>query len=104
MSFGKDSSFVFIMQDGVLTEVGRLDNNATRAPLDPLEEEVFRIFGEYKELMAASPQRCWRKCWSCGKEQIHISPVYPYVLCRFCGSQDTRLLKDKTQALKGNQR
>ena len=52
MSFGKDSSRVFIMQDGVLTEVGRLDNSAARAPLDPLEEEVYRIFGEYKELQA----------------------------------------------------
>jgi len=52
MSFGKDSSLVFIMQDGVLTEVGRLDNSAARAPLDPLEEEVYRIFGEYKELQA----------------------------------------------------
>jgi len=54
-----------------------------------------------EEFLLAVPECCWRKCWNCGKVQIHISPVYPYVLCRSCGSQDTRLMKKETQALKG---
>ena len=54
-----------------------------------------------KELVSANPDCCWRKCWSCGKKQIHRESITPGVLCRFCGSQDTRLLKKETQALKG---
>ena len=53
-----------------------------------------------KEFVAATPGSCWRKCWGCGKIQIHQDSVTPGVLCRFCGSQDTRLMKDKTEALK----
>ncbi len=52
MSFGKDSSFVFIMQDGKLVNVGRGDVTADKQPLDSVEEEVFRIFGEWKALQA----------------------------------------------------
>ena len=54
-----------------------------------------------KELVLATPGCCWRKCWNCGKSQIHRDSVTPGVLCRFCGSQDTRLLEKETQALKG---
>ena len=50
MSFGKDSSFVFVMQEGVLVNIGRSDNMADKQPFDSVEEEVWRIFGEYKEL------------------------------------------------------
>jgi len=57
--------------------------------------------GLIKELLLAVPECCWRKCWNCGRKQIHREAVTPGVLCRFCGSQDTRLLKKETQALKG---
>ena len=52
-----------------------------------------------KELLSANPDCCWRKCWECKKVQIHREDVTPGVLCRFCGSQDTRLLRKETQAL-----
>jgi hypothetical protein len=50
MSFGKDSSFVFIMQDGKLVNIGRSDDTAAKQPFDDIEKEVWRIFGEHKEL------------------------------------------------------
>ena len=52
MSFGKDSSIVFVMQNDKLVNVGRTDNMATKQPLDNIEEEVWWIFGEYKKLQA----------------------------------------------------
>jgi len=52
MAFGKDSSFVFFMQDGRLVNVGRADVTADKQPFDSVEEEVWRIFGKYKELQA----------------------------------------------------
>jgi rRNA maturation endonuclease Nob1 len=33
-----------------------------------------------------------RKCHACGKEAWHAASKTPYVLCRRCGSQDTRLI------------
>ena len=56
-----------------------------------------------QELVLSNPYCCWRKCWACKKVQIHRSDNTPGVLCRFCGSQDTRLLKEETEALKGEQ-
>ena len=53
MSFGKNSSFVFIMQDGKLVNVGRTDNTADKQPLDDIEKELWRIFGEHKALKAS---------------------------------------------------
>ncbi len=50
MSFGKDSSFVFFMQDGKLVNIGRSDNTADKQPFGDVEEEVWRIFGEHKQL------------------------------------------------------
>ena len=32
----------------------------------------------------------WRKCHDCGTIQLHADNITPYVLCRKCGSQDTR--------------
>jgi hypothetical protein len=34
-----------------------------------------------------------RKCWSCGNVAEHEDNVVPHVLCKQCGSQDTRLTK-----------
>jgi hypothetical protein len=52
MSFGKDSSFVFVMQEGKLVNIGRRDDAAAKQPFDSIEEEVWRIFGEWKHLQA----------------------------------------------------
>jgi len=62
---------------------------------------IDRLTALLREIVSANPECCWRKCWGCGKKQIHSSDVTPGVLCRFCGSQDTRLMKKETQALKG---
>ena len=52
MSFGKDSSIRFVMQDGKLVHLARCDTNADKRPLDSVEEEVWRIFQEYQYLKA----------------------------------------------------
>ena len=63
-----------------------------------VENEIHRFL--LNEFLAACPDACWRKCWDCGKTQIHHEDITPGVLCRFCGSQDTRLMRKETQALK----
>ncbi len=35
-----------------------------------------------------------RKCWDCGSVAVHMDNIVPEVLCKQCGSQDTRRLKD----------
>jgi rRNA maturation endonuclease Nob1 len=35
-----------------------------------------------------------RKCWGCGTVAYHADNRTPYVLCRVCGSQDTRLVRE----------
>ena len=72
-----------------------------KAEIDRLTAENESQRGLIREFILANPDCCWRKCWSCGKKQIHRESVTPGVLCRFCGSQDTRLLKDETIVLKG---
>lgn len=34
-----------------------------------------------------------RKCWDCGNVAEHEDSIVPHVLCKKCGSQDTRLLR-----------
>jgi DNA-directed RNA polymerase subunit RPC12/RpoP len=34
-----------------------------------------------------------RRCFECGQSNWHADAKTPYVLCRNCGSQDTRLIK-----------
>jgi len=36
-----------------------------------------------------------RKCWDCGNIAEHTDNVVPEVLCKKCGSQDTRVVKDQ---------
>ena len=84
---------------------GDLDD-ATNEPesfllIEELRAELKAKDDLVKELVSANPECCWRKCWGCGKKQIHRADVTPGVLCRFCGSQDTRLMKKETQDLKG---
>lgn len=35
-----------------------------------------------------------RKCWDCGNIAEHLDNITPEVLCKICGSQDTRLIKE----------
>ena len=34
-----------------------------------------------------------RKCWDCGNVAEHADSVVPHVLCKLCGSQDTRRIR-----------
>lgn len=38
-----------------------------------------------------------RKCWKCNNVALHRDNVRPHVLCKKCGSQDTRLVPSKSQ-------
>lgn len=38
---------------------------------------------------------CKRKCWNCGKVAMHTDDITPDVCCQLCGSQDTRLVRDR---------
>lgn len=38
-----------------------------------------------------------RKCWDCGNVAEHSDNIVPEVLCKKCGSQDTRLIREKPQ-------
>ncbi len=59
-----------------------------------LKEQVNR------EMNAMKPG--YRRCHSCGSVAYHLDNVYPFVNCRECGSQDTRLLKDQGEYKYGN--
>ena len=52
MAFGKDSSFHFVMQGDKLVSLARADVTADKQPFDSIEKEVWRIFGEHRELQA----------------------------------------------------
>lgn len=39
---------------------------------------------------------CKRKCHDCGNVAMHEDRITPWVLCKKCGSQDTRLVKEPT--------
>jgi hypothetical protein len=47
-----------------------------------------------------------RKCWACGNIAEHTDNVVPAVLCKKCGSQDTRPLRnfrdEKPEVLKND--
>lgn len=38
-----------------------------------------------------------RKCWDCGSVALHEDSIVPHVLCRQCGSRDTRRLRELPQ-------
>lgn len=38
-----------------------------------------------------------RKCWPCGNVAEHADNITPHVLCKKCGSQDTRLIREKVK-------
>ncbi len=38
---------------------------------------------------------CKRKCWQCGNIAMHEDNIVPHVNCKKCGSQDTRLIREK---------
>lgn len=45
--------------------------------------------------MTSEKNPCKRKCWNCGNVAMHTDDVTPDVCCQLCGSQDTRLVREK---------
>lgn len=39
-----------------------------------------------------------RECWSCKNVAEHKDNITPHVLCKKCGSQDTRAIQTSTEA------
>ncbi len=56
-------------------------------------EAIQVVVGELLD-MRQVPTLHKRKCWPCGNVAYHADARMPYVKCRRCGSQDTRLLKE----------
>lgn len=52
---------------------------------------------EVERLKDAMPRMAKRRCWECGNVAYHSEQIAPYVCCRKCGSQDTRLVKEPNQ-------
>jgi len=61
------------------------------AMLDWAADEIERLQKTIDGLSSDMPPTVhWRKCHDCGTVQLHADSRTPYVLCRKCGSQDTR--------------
>lgn len=56
--------------------------------------ELKRRASEFEKLRADIPTLHRRRCWDCKNEAWHADNRTPYVLCRNCGSQDTRIIKE----------
>lgn len=52
------------------------------------------------QILRGAPRANWRVCHQCGSESLHMDSRTPWVNCQHCGSQDTRLMKEATQALR----
>ncbi len=54
---------------------------------------------EFEETPPAEPapnsKHHQRKCWDCGNIAVHTDNIVPQVLCKQCGSQDTRRVKEE---------
>jgi len=53
-------------------------------------------------VLAAVPRLMWRLCYHCGSIALYIDATIPECTCRDCGSNDTRLMKQETKALRGD--
>lgn len=51
------------------------------------------LLDHYKSIFADCPSVHLRKCHDCGNLAYHADNVTPQVLCKKCGSQDTRKVK-----------
>lgn len=68
---------------------------AIKAMLDELEGLRELVAGA----LEAAPDLHWRRCRDCERESLHVEAITPWVLCRQCGSQDTRRMREKSAAL-----
>lgn len=51
------------------------------------------LLNHYKSILADCPSVHLRKCHDCSNVAYHADNVTPHVLCKKCGSQDTRKVK-----------
>lgn len=83
-----------------IVEYGRaacrpITGRPTDAELDNLLADIITAAGDLgipQDEDELPPTVHKRKCWDCGTIQMHADSQTPYVLCRKCGSQDTRLV------------
>jgi len=54
---------------------------------------------DVEKILQAVPKLQWRKCRDCNHIDLFSDSVTPAVLCRVCGSQDTRKMAAQTKLL-----
>lgn len=54
---------------------------------------LFTTLPTIDQVLQAAPDLHWRQCRDCMRVALHVVNVTPWVLCRNCGSQDTRPVK-----------
>ena len=74
-----------------LIEVMQIDMDTKHAEIVRLRVQVEQLQKTVEGLSVDLPPTVhWRKCHDCGTIQLHADNRTSYVLCRKCGSQDTR--------------
>ncbi len=58
------------------------------------EQVAIELTRENKALRDAMPELQKRECRDCGNVAYHCLQYAPFVCCRKCGSQDTRITKE----------
>ena len=79
------------MSDKITVVIESMDLNhaAMNRDVTPYSEASIVL----KAMREAMPDCHYHKCRDCGNTAIHVDSVTPWVLCRKCGSQDTRRVK-----------
>ena len=52
------------------------------------------LLDHYQSILEHCPSVHLRKCHNCGNVSYHADNVTPHVLCKACGDQDTRAVKE----------
>lgn len=53
-----------------------------------------------ERMLRAVPELCWRYCRGCRHADLYRDCTLPAARCHCCGSADTRLMREATEALK----
>ena len=66
------------------------DMRVNMATIHGALRSAVKLIDEFRD---AAPGMHYRRCWSCENVAAHVDSVTPWVLCRKCGSPDTRLIR-----------
>ncbi len=72
-----------------------MDHTLERLAKEDQQNELCRLRSDNARLGLAVAMMSHRKCRDCGNVAHHLLDVIPHVLCEKCGSQDTRLIREK---------